>query len=147
MRTLALIQPISTASNKNRRLIAQRIALLLLILVFIQVLNPFLIVSGSALEATILLGISNARFWVGLYQQLIQAITGILLCRWLFKKNSYELGINAKNRAISLWYFGIYVVIWLAVVLFYVLSTRYISPHTWSTLKSIELPPPNTILA
>ena len=59
--------------------------------------------------------------------------------------------INNSSRLLpeyfSARYFGIYAVIWLAVVLFYVLAIRHISTHTWLSLKSVELPPPNTILA
>ncbi len=138
------------ASLGNGRLrqytIVQKIACVLLILVFIQLLNQFLIFSGAALERAISPTIQNPRFVVGVYQQLVQALTGILLFRWLFKQGTQELGINTWQQKRSLNFFLRFALFWLAIVALYVAATYFFFPGEWQAMRAIELPPTNTIV-
>ena len=126
--------------------IAQKIAYILLILACIQLLNQFLIFSGSALEGAIGPTMQNARFAVGVYQQLVQALTGILLFRWLFQKGTQELGINTWQQKRSLNFFLRFVWLWLAIVGLYVAATYFIFTDEWQAMRAIALPPTNTIV-
>lgn len=138
------------ASLGNGRLrqyaIGQKIACILIILAFIQLLNQFLIFSGTALERAISPTLQNPRFVVGVYQQLVQALTGILLFRWLFKKGIQELGINTWHKNLSLNLFLRFVWLWLAIVALYVGATYFIFPSEWQAMRAIALPPTNTIV-
>ena len=126
--------------------IVQKIAYLLLILVFIQLLNQFLIFSGAALERAIRPTMQNPRFVVGIYQQVVQALTGILLFHWLFQKGIQQLGINTWDKKRSLTFFLRFVLLWLAIVALYVTATYFFFPNEWQAMRAIALPPTNTIV-
>jgi membrane protease YdiL (CAAX protease family) len=125
----------------------KKIAYTLLILVFIQILNQFLIFSGSAVERTIPSGFQYSRTVVGIYQQIVQAVTGIVLYRWLFKKGSKDLGINTRNKKLSLKIFAVFVLLWSSIIVLYVSLTYFFFPNSWIAMTSIELPPKTTIVA
>ena len=124
----------------------KKIAYVLLILISIQLMNQFLIFSGSALEIW-LSGIPNSRIIVGVYQQIVQAAIGIILYRWIFKKGVKGLGINTNNGNISMNYFYYFVAIWSFIVFLYCSVTYCHFPDTWAMMTSIELPPLNTMIA
>ncbi len=132
------------SSHEGLKEWAKKIAYAILIFIGIQVFNQFLIFSGSALGRA--LDMQEPRFFVGVYQQLVQAMTGILLFRWIFKKDLDELGINTKNRAISLKYFCVYALLWFVVILLYVFGSFLFFPQNWAAMKAIELPQANTIV-
>lgn len=143
------IIPVAATSGNGRvrrYAIVQKIAYILLILAFIQLLNQFLIFSGAALERAIGPTMQNARFVVGVYQQLVQALTGILLYRWLFKKGTQELGINTWDKKRSLNFFFRFALLWLAIVALYVAATYFIFPSEWQAMQAIELPSTNTMV-
>ena len=143
------IIPVATSLGNGRlrqHTIAQKIAYLLLILIFIQLLNQFLIFSGAALERAIDPTVQNPRFVVGVYQQLVQALTGILLFHWLFQKGIQQLGINTWDKKRSLTFFLRFVLLWLAIVALYVTATYFFFPNEWQAMRAIALPPTNTIV-
>jgi membrane protease YdiL (CAAX protease family) len=125
----------------------KQIAVGILILAGIETLNQFLIVSGSALSHALQGRTFNARFWVGMYQQMFQAAAGILLYRVLFKKGMRDLGINLNNKARSLSYFGYFAMAWLGIIAIYLVSSYFLFPKTWSALSAAALPPGDTITA
>ncbi len=88
----------------------------------------------------------NARFAVGVYQQFVQALTGILLYRWLFQKSTQELGINSGQQKRSLNFFLRFALLWLAIVGLYVAATYFIFTDEWQAMRAIALPPTNTIV-
>ncbi|MCA9941902.1 MAG: CPBP family intramembrane metalloprotease [Ardenticatenaceae bacterium] len=118
-----------------------------LILIFIQLLNQFLIFSGSELERTISPDFQYTRTIVGVYQQTIQAVTGIVLYRWLFKKGVKDLGINSYHKKLSMKFFAAFVLLWSAIIVLYVSATYFLFPNTWLTMKTIPLPPTNIMIA
>jgi membrane protease YdiL (CAAX protease family) len=109
-------------------------------------MNQFLIHSGSALEIS-LSSNPNSGIIVGIYQQIVQATTGVFLYRWIFKKGIRELGVNTRNGNISMNFFYYFVLIWSLVVFLYCSVLYFFFPHTWVTMTSIELPPLNTMVA
>ena len=125
--------------------IAKKIAYIILIFLSIQLMNQFLSLSGSCLERQ-LIDISNPEFWVGVYQQIFQAITATVLFFLFFKKGVKELGINARNASTSIRYFGFFVLAWVSIMILYVLITHTYFPQTWASMTSIELPQLNTII-
>ena len=130
---------------KPRQQALQQIAVGILILVGIEVLNQFLIVSGSALSNALQVRTVNRQFWVGVYQQIFQASLGILLYRLLFKKGIHNLGINLNHHTRSVGYFGSFALGWLVIVAIYLTASYFFFPQTWSALREIELPSPSTI--
>jgi len=86
--------------------VLQQIAMGILILVGIEVLNQFLIVSGSVVSHALQVRTINDHLWVGVYQQIFQAAVGILLHRFLFRKGVHDLGINLNNKTRSVRYAG-----------------------------------------
>ena len=125
----------------------KKISYSLLILIFIQLLNQFLIFSGTALANAIPAGFQYTRTAVGIYQQLIQAAVGIILYRWLFQKGTRALGINTHHKHLSMKLFALFAVIWVATILLYVAAIYFFFPSTWASMKSIELPPTNLMIA
>lgn len=117
----------------------------ILILVCIQLLNQFLILSGSTIEK-IFIGSPDARFIVGIFQQIIQAAAGILLYRWIFKKGLKDLGIHAGNRNTSLKYFYRFALAWSFSIVLCVFTLYFFSPATWGSMISIELPQTRTMI-
>jgi membrane protease YdiL (CAAX protease family) len=134
-------------SKRCRWLMIKKIAYSLLILIFIQILNQFLILSGSALERTIPSGFQYSRTVVGIYQQIVQAVIGITLYRLLFKRGIEDLGINTRSKNLSLKGFITFALLWSAIIVLYVSGTYFFFPNTWAAMKSIELPQTNTIVA
>lgn len=126
--------------------IAKKIAYIILIFLSIQLMNQFLILSGSWLGRQ-LMDTPNPKFWVGVYQQFFQAFTAIFLFYLFFKKGVKELGINARNAGASIKYFGFFVLAWISIMILYVLITNTYFPQTWASMTSIELPQFNTIIA
>lgn len=124
---------------------ARKIATIILIFLSIQLMNQFLIFSGSWWERQ-LIDIPNPKFWVGVYQQFFQAVTAIVLFYSFFKTGVKELGINARNASASIKYFGFFVLAWVSIMILYVLITHAYFPQTWASMTSTELPPFNTIL-
>lgn len=125
----------------------KKIAYALLILIFIQILNQFLIVTGSALERTMPSGFQYSRTVVGMYQQIAQAVTGIALYRCIFKKGIKDLGINLRNKNLSKKLFFYFALLWSAIIVLYVSGTYFFFPNTWLSMRTIELPPTNTMIA
>ena len=125
----------------------QQIAVGIFILVGIEVLNQFLIVSGSLLSHALQMRTINARFWVGVYQQIFQAAVGILLYRFLLKKGVHDLGINLNNKTCSVRYFGWFALGWLVIIAIYLTASYSFFPKTWFALRSVELPSPSIITA
>ena len=103
MRNTVSAPPISNRFDGFYQLI-QKFAYAILIFIFIQLMNQFLILTGSALERE-LVDRPNPQFFVGVFQQIIQAGIGIILFRLIFQAGVQELGINLKNRRISIKYF------------------------------------------
>ena len=124
----------------------KRIGYTLLILIFIQVMNQFLILSGSALEKLHLFGIPDSRVLVGVFQQIMQAVIGLGLYWFLFKKNAAALGINTINIKVSMKYFCIFALTWSLTILLYVFAIYSFFPNVWLSMKSIELPQINIII-
>ena len=124
----------------------KKIGYTVLILIFIQVLNQCLIFSGSALEKLHLFGFPNSGVMVGVVQQLMQAVSGLGLYRLLFKKNAAALGINIKNKNVSMKYFCFFALTWSLTILLYVFAIYNFFPNVWLSMKSIELPQSNTII-
>ena len=116
-----------------------------LIFIFIQVMNQFLILSGSTLGREFS-GSSNPQFVVGVFQQLTQASIGIVLFRLIFKKGLKELGINLRNRKISIKYFFYFALLWSSIIVLYVGAAYFLFPNTWESMTSLELPQTNTII-
>jgi len=125
----------------------KKIAYTLLILIFIQILNQFLILSGAALERTLPASFQYSRTVVGIYQQIVQALTGIVLYRWLFKKGIKDLGIHTRNKKLSIKLFLFFALLWSAIIVLYLSGTYFFFPNTWLAMASIELPQTNTIIA
>ena len=125
----------------------KKIAYTLLILIFIQILNQFLILSGAALGRILPTDFQYSRTAVGIYQQLVQAVTGIVLYRWLFKKGIKDLGINTRNKKRSIKLFLFFAVLWSAIIVLYVSGAYFFFPNTWLAMASIELPQTNTMIA
>lgn len=125
----------------------KKIAYILLILIFIQFLNQFLILSGSVIERAVPAGFQYSRTVVGIYQQIVQAITGVVLYRWLFKKGINDLGINTRNKNLSLKLFTLFALLWSVIMTLYVSATYFFYPHIWEAMASIELPKTNAMIA
>ena len=126
--------------------IVWKIAGIILIFIFIQLMNQFLILSGSTLER-VFSGSPHSRFIVGVFQQLTQASIGIILFRLIFKKGIKELGINLKNSRISIKFFFYFALLWSSIIVLYVVAAYLFFPTTWESMKSLELPQANTIMA
>jgi hypothetical protein len=124
----------------------KKTAYALLILIFIQLLNQFLILSGSALERTMHSGFQYSRTVVGIFQQIVQAVIGIALYRWIFKKGIKDLGINLRNKNLSIKLFFFYALLWSAILVLYVSGTYFFFPNTWLSMRSIQLPQINTMV-
>ncbi len=139
MKNLTLDQPIRSVNRTQPALIVQRFLVVLFIFIFIQALNQFLILTGSALEESFLGNLPYTRVWVGVYQQLIQATFGILLAQLLLKKNLSELGINLENKSRSMRYFALFTSIWLSVIMLYLAAAYFIFPQVWDSLRSAPL--------
>lgn len=125
--------------------IAWKIAGILLIFIFIQLMNQFLILSGSTLERAFS-GSPYSRFIVGVFQQLTQASIGIILFRLIFKKGIKELGINLKNRRISIKFFFYFALFWSLIIVLYAAAAYFLFPHTWESMTSLELPQANAVI-
>jgi membrane protease YdiL (CAAX protease family) len=125
----------------------KKIAYIFLILIFIQLLNQFLIFSGSALERAMRSDFQYTSMVVGVYQQIVQAVTGIVLFRWLFKKGTKELGINTRNKNRSIRFFLFFAGLWTAIIVLYLSATYFFFPDGWASLTAVERPPTNTMIA
>ena len=125
--------------------IAKKIATIIVIFLSIQIMNQFLILSGSWVGRQ-LIDIPDPKFWVGVYQQFFQAFTAIVLFYLFFKTGVKELGINARNANASIKYFGLFVLAWISIIILYVWITHTYFPQSWASMTSIELPPFNTII-
>lgn len=124
----------------------KKIAYIILILIFIQIMNQFLIFTGSVIERAIHLDFGYPTKIVGVYQQIVQAATGIVLFRWIFKKDIHDLGINLRHKNLSLRFFYIFALIWISIIGGYVCLTYFFFPSAWAAMKSVELPQTNTII-
>jgi uncharacterized protein len=137
-----------TIAQQNIRMqMLKQIAAGILILAGIETLNQCLIISGSALSHALQGRTSNARFWVGVYQQIFQAAAGIILYRALFKKGMRDLGINLNDKTRSVIYFGYFALAWLVIIAVYPVSIYWLSPKTWAALNTAALPTASTITA
>ena len=119
---------------------------ILLIFIFIHSMNQFLIYSGSILEIQ-LSGYPNRGIIIGIYQQVVQATVGIILYRWILKKDTKDLGVNTNKIKISMNYFFYFALIWLSTIFLYTTVVYFFFPQTWAMMTSIELPPLNTMVA
>lgn len=125
----------------------KKITYTLLILIFIQLLNQFLIFSGSALERAMAPDFQYSITVIGVYQQIVQAVIGIVLFSWLFKKGIKELGINILNRRRSIKLFSIFALLWSAIIVLYLSATYFFFPDNWTLLTTVERPSTNTLIA
>jgi membrane protease YdiL (CAAX protease family) len=125
----------------------KKIAVILLILIFIQILNQFLIFSGSAIERAMRPDFQYTRMVVGVYQQIVQALIGIVLFRWLFKEGTKELGINTHHKNRSLRLFLYFAGLWMAIIGLYLLGTYFFLPDGWAAMTAVERPSTNTMIA
>lgn len=124
----------------------KKFACVTLIFLSIQVMNLFLIHTGSMLEEY-LSGSTNPRFMVGVYQQMFQASLGILLFRLFFGKGISEMGINTKSQDISFRYFGFFALAWVSIMILYVSIVHAWFPMAWESMTTLELPQSKTIAA
>ncbi|MBN2048068.1 MAG: CPBP family intramembrane metalloprotease [Anaerolineaceae bacterium] len=136
-----------SAEQKTVTNLAVKTAVILLILVFIQVLNQFLILVAGTLQTSLFSRIPDSNMLIGVVQQLIQAGAAILIYRLLFSQGIQSLGINTANLRESLKFFRAFVLIWLGVILLYVGASYFLLPGLWTSMRSQPLPPNHTILS
>jgi membrane protease YdiL (CAAX protease family) len=105
-----------------------------------------LIFSGSRIERE-LTGSANPQFIVGVFQQLVQASIGIILFHLIFKAGIKELGINLRNKRLSIKYFLFFALFWSLIIGLYLLAAYFFFPNTWLLMKSLELPPKDVIMS
>lgn len=127
----------------NRRW--NKIVLILAIFFSIQLMNQFLVYSGSTLERA--LNLPNPVFVVGGFQQSIQAFLGIFLYSWIFKQNIKELGLHTKNFKADVKYFWGFAKIWIVVIVVYIAGVFLFSRDTWLSMRAIPLPTKESMIA
>lgn len=111
----------------------------------IQLMNQFLVYSGSTLERA--LSLPNPVFVVGGFQQSIQAFLGIFLYSWIFKQNIKELGLHTKNFKADVKYFWGFAKIWTMVIVVYIAGVFLFSRDTWLSMRAIPLPTTESMIA
>lgn len=118
----------------------------LLILFLIQLLNQFLIFTGSTLHKWV----QEAQIptiFVGIYQQAAQALTGILLYQWIFKKEVRKLGFQVKNPKTLGKYFLSFALVWITLIALYVIIAYLFLPNLWHSMTSAQLPQRGDMIA
>lgn len=118
----------------------KQLSLIILILVLIQMMNQFLVWSGNALYALLEPGMATPLFLVGVFQQLFQAGLGVGIYLLLFRDGLVGLGINFRNRQLSLRYLWIFAVAWLSVIAMYLAGSYLFVPAVWESMRNAPLP-------
>ncbi|PKO01051.1 MAG: hypothetical protein CVU42_00990 [Chloroflexi bacterium HGW-Chloroflexi-4] len=127
-------------SNSLNPQITKRIFIGFLILIGVELLNQFLIFSGSALSNILSESNLNPKLWIGIYQQFIQAAIGIFLFKVLLNQSINNLGINFNNKKQSFYYFSLFTIVWISIIAIYLASMYLFVPQTWSELTNTPLP-------
>jgi membrane protease YdiL (CAAX protease family) len=141
------VRPIAPAQSHETKLsqLIWNISCVVLIFVFIQAMNQFLILTGSRLERA-LAGQPNRRFVVGVFQQITQASLGIGIYRLIFRQGIGEMGLSLRNSALSTKLFSYFALTWSTIIILYCVAAYFFWPDTWVAMNAIDLPPANQIV-
>lgn len=120
--------------------ISRFIFLFILVFLCLQLLNQLLINSGIKLFSLLNLQNDYEVLIVGIFQQIFQIITAILLSKILLKKEISEIGLNFWNFRMSVKFFVLFAISILLIYIVYLNVTRLYFPQLWLDMRFATKP-------
>ena len=103
-------------------------------------MNLVLIHIGNSLSGLININDSRKSVLILIIQELLQLGLAIFIFKVFYRKDISELGLNLKNKKLSLKIFAVFSIIWFLVIVFYIIIIFVFDKSLWNTFLQTPLP-------
>ena len=106
----------------------------------VQIMNQILIYIGNDLSSMIATNDPRKSVLILIIQELLQLGAAILIFKVFFNRNFSQLGLNLKNKKLSLKIFVAFSIVWLLVIILYYALVFIFDKSLWNSLLHYPLP-------